>query len=47
MSDNACYQHLGFGTYQWVIQGDVYNMDQTTFHLGAHSPRWRRSRERN
>ena len=21
---------MGFGTYQWVIQGDVYNMDQTT-----------------
>jgi hypothetical protein len=22
--------NMGFGTYQWVIQGDVYNMDQTT-----------------
>ena len=21
---------MGFGTYQWVVQGDVYNMDQTT-----------------
>src|ERR1051326_1813486 len=21
---------MGFGTYQWVIEGDVYNMDQTT-----------------
>jgi len=23
-------KNMGFGTYQWVIQGDVYNMDQTT-----------------
>jgi len=22
--------NMGFGTYQWVIQGDVYNMDRTT-----------------
>jgi hypothetical protein len=21
---------MGFGTYQWVVEGDVYNMDQTT-----------------
>jgi hypothetical protein len=21
---------MGFGTYQWVVDGDVYNMDQTT-----------------
>ena len=21
---------MGFGTYQWVIEGDVYNMDPTT-----------------
>jgi hypothetical protein len=22
--------NLGFGTYQWVVQGDVYNMDKST-----------------
>src|SRR5579885_2874038 len=22
--------NLGFGTYQWVLQGDVYNMDKST-----------------
>jgi hypothetical protein len=22
--------NMGFGTYQWVVEGDVYNMDQTT-----------------
>ena len=22
--------NMGFGTYQWIIQGDVYTMDQTT-----------------
>jgi hypothetical protein len=23
-------EDLGFGTYQWVVEGDVYNMDPTT-----------------
>ena len=41
--------NMGFGTYQWVIQGDVYNMDQTTVlglftygpahHIGADADR--------
>lgn len=22
--------NMGFGTYQWVVQGNIYNMDQTT-----------------